>query len=284
MMTAGRAAFAPATLLGRPLAPLIDWATGVLAGRGIEITGTPTEMRRRAWSIQVRVPTTAGTMWLKASADGFAHEGPLVQLLSRLRPGSVLEPLEIDQERGWLLSPDGGPVGDDTAATWTTLLRGYAELQQSLTGHIDELRATGTPYLPPTDLVTVYRDFEYRVPGLGDRISETASALAEFDRLTIEHNDLHPRHLFTASGTIFDWGDAVITHPFLNRRTVSGALRERYLDHWRRKGPIHATELALADKLGPLVALNPWRTVDISAPQLDCYVEGLLTALRAGFR
>ncbi|MFI7669072.1 phosphotransferase [Nocardia sp. NPDC049526] len=279
----GRAVHAPAALLGRPVQPMLDWATGVLTDRGVKIVGPPEETRRRAWSLIVRIPTDAGPMWLKANARAGAHEGPLLQTLARLRPGSVLEPLAVQPDHGWLLSPDGGATARDSAAAWTELVGRYADLQLAMGDHIDELRATGTPYLPPAQLITVYRHFEPRLPGLGAAITEDAAALAEFGRQSIEHNDLHPGNVFTDSDMLFDWGDAVITHPLLSWRVLRGPYRSGYLDRWQQSCAISDTEIALVDRLAPLVALHPWRTIDASPPRFARFLQGLLDDLRAGF-
>ncbi|PXX62160.1 phosphotransferase family enzyme [Nocardia tenerifensis] len=284
----GRAVHAPVALLGQPVEPLVDWATGILKSREIEVTGAASLTRRRAWSLLVRIPTESGPMWAKANARAFAHEGPLLRLLARLRPGSVLEPLAVQEDHGWLLSPHGGDTAPDTDAEWSGLLRSYADLQQFLAPHIDDLIATGTPYLPPSRLGTVYRHFEPRVPGLGHRIEEAAAELAAYGRLSLEHNDVHTGNVFAGAtpgtGRLFDWGDAVITHPFLSHRILHHPHRAAYFEHWRRVEPVSDTEIALAERLAPLIALHPWRTIDTSIPRFARFVEELLDELRATFR
>ncbi|WP_225728721.1 MULTISPECIES: phosphotransferase [unclassified Nocardia] len=282
-MTDDRAANAPVSLLGQPIDPLIDWAATELARLGIEITGPATEIRRRDWSLLARIPTDAGQVWVKANARAFAHEGPLLSALARLRPGSVLEPLAVQPDRGWLLSPDGGVTARDSPAEWAALIDSYVDLQHAAASHLDELRATGIPDLAPPQLITVYRHFESRIPGLGPRIAESAAALAEFGRLSVEHNDLHTGNVFADRGLIFDWGDAVLTHPFLSHRTLRGPHRNRYLDRWREYGPVSSTEVALADRLAPLVVLNSWRTIDASAPEWARVLRELLDEVRDGF-
>ncbi|MEV6430148.1 phosphotransferase [Nocardia sp. NPDC051463] len=284
----GRAVHAPVALLGQPLEPVLDWAAGILSARNVEITGPPTQTRRRAWSLIACIPTDAGPMWLKANARAFAHEGPLLQRLAALRPGSVLEPLAVQPDHGWLLSRDGGDTATDSEAEWSALIERYVDLQQSLTTHIEDLRATGTPYLPPAQLITVYRHYEPRLPGLGAAIEESAAALAKFGRLSIEHNDVHPGNVFAGvapeTGMLFDWGDAVITHPFLSQRILTGPHREQYFECWRRRGPISDREITLAERLAPLVSLNPWRTIDTAHPRFASTVQRLLNGLKAGFR
>ncbi|MEU2040680.1 phosphotransferase [Nocardia niwae] len=265
----------------------MGWAGTVLRARRIEITGAVVETKRRAWSLLARMPTDAGPMWVKANARAFAHEGPLLRLLAYLRPGDVLEPLAVHPDNGWLLCPDGGATAEGFDDGWPALVRHYAELQQSLAGHLDELRATGTPYLPPHQLIGVYRHFEPRVPGLGDRIAAAAAVLTTSGRLSIEHNDLHPGNVFAREpgpGLLFDWGDAVITHPFLSHRVLHSPYRAAYFDRWRQMADVSEAEIAAADRLAPLVALHPWQTVENAEPAFDRVRTDLLDELRAHFR
>ncbi|MEU6829190.1 phosphotransferase [Nocardia beijingensis] len=262
------------------------WARTVLHARNIEITGAAVETKRRAWSLLARIPTDAGTMWVKANARAFAHEGPLLRLLARLRPGSVLEPFAVHADNGWLLSPDGGATAGDSGDRWAALVRHYADLQHALITHVADLRATGTPYLPPSELIGVYRHFESRAPGLGARIEAAAAALAESGRLSIEHNDLHPGNVFARDpgpGLLFDWGDAVITHPFLSHRLLHSPYRAEYFARWRQLERISEAEIATAERLAPLVALHPWRTVENAEPAFDRVRRDLLDELRAHF-
>ncbi|WP_280455751.1 hypothetical protein [Nocardia brasiliensis] len=76
----------------------------------------------------------------------------------------------------------------------------------------------------------------------------------------------------------------MITHPFLSHRILRTTHRAEYFAHWRRGGPISRTEIALAERLAPLIALHPWRTIDVSAPPFARTVEALLDELRTSFR
>ncbi|RMI27981.1 hypothetical protein EBN03_32050 [Nocardia stercoris] len=280
-------------MLHQPILELVDWATAELAQRGIRVIGQVEEARRRDWSLLVRIPTSAGQVWAKSTAAAFAHEVRLVETLDRLCPGSVLTPLAVHRGNGWLLSPDGGPSLEEASpggvvpSGWSGVLRWYATLQQRLTDHVGELRTTGTPYLPPSQLISVYRHFEERVPGLGPAIEAAAAELEQYGRLTLEHNDLRPAHVFASSTAFFDWGDAVLTHPFLSVRLFADPLREDYFDIWRRIGVVTSTELVLAQRLSPLVALRPWLAIDMApgsyGERFTTVVDGLLDQLRAGF-
>ncbi|MEV5649431.1 hypothetical protein AB0L57_14375 [Nocardia sp. NPDC052254] len=292
----------PLTVADQPLTPLIDWATAELTARGLRVTGAA-EMRRRDWTLLARIRTGDGAFWAKASARAFAHEGPLLQALHRLRPGSVPKPVAVQRDNGWMLARDGGETmrsgpldrsiaGDDEQPPprppeWDAVLRDYAGLQHALGGQADVLRDTGTPYVPPSRLVEIYRRFADHDPGLVPAIAAAADELEQFGRLGPEHNDLYPGHVFRATGAIFDWGDALITHPFLSLRTHTDPRRQAYFDAWRECAGVGAREIELSARLAPLTTLHSWLTVDISpgsaGERFAPFVADMLARLRGGF-
>ncbi|MTD12939.1 phosphotransferase [Nakamurella sp. YIM 132087] len=232
--------------------PLIDWAIAGLAEQGITADGAP-EVRNRDWSIVVRQPTDRGVVWLKASARGFAAEAGLLVLLGAAAPEHVLQPLLADPDRGWFVTPDGGPVLSDSGAAgsgqWISLLTGYADLQRAVADEVDALRATGLPDMSPATLPAWWEKVldraaeEPDVPlgladldalrGLGGQVAAWAAELDEDITsgrlpLSVDHNDLHTDNVFVTGGElrIFDWGDAALAHPFtclgLALRTATG--------------------------------------------------------------
>ncbi|MFF2087420.1 hypothetical protein ACFVVM_26910 [Nocardia sp. NPDC058176] len=86
-----------------------------------------------------------------------------------------------------------------------------------------------------------------------------------------------------AQTAIFDWGDAVITHPMLSMRLLHGRHRAAFLAALGRDAPIGARELQLAEQLAPLVALHPWRTIDTTGGRFEQFVDDLLDRLATGF-
>lgn len=266
-------------MLGRSSVEMTAWAADTLRDRGIQVTGPAEETKRRPWSLVLCLPTTAGTMWAKANAPAFAHEGPLLTELARHCPDRVLAPIGVDDDRGWILSPDGGPTFDGTPAEWAGVVRSYVGLQHTMSAHPDAVRDTGTPFLPADGLVELYSLFESRAPGLRDAVDRYAEILADTGRLSIEHNDLHAGNVF-ADGRLFDWGDAVLTHPFLSARLFGSDWQEAYFDEWRRYGPVSAAEIDAAERLAPLIGLRTWLAVDTSTGSWAQAVEDLLAALR----
>ncbi|MBO0855291.1 MAG: phosphotransferase [Nocardia sp.] len=290
------------SVLEQPLQPILAWAYHQLAEQGITVLDDGQEVRRRDWTLLAKIPITGGWVWAKASAQGFAHEGPLLQALDRFAPGSVLKPIAVHRDNGWILSPDGGetlrsgPLDREfdidgrtppRPPQWARVLADYADLQFRLSTRIDPLCDSGTPYLPPSRLIDIYDRFADRAPGLEQAIAAAAAELEQFGRLSIEHNDLYPGHVFEATTTFFDWGDAVITHPFVSMRTHSDPLRQAYFDAWRELAPISDREIELAGLLAPLTALHPWLGIDTTpgspAARFAPLINELLDRLWANF-
>src|SRR5437773_10712969 len=128
-----------------------EWIRVELARSGIDVNGPIEQPHVRPWATAMRVPTTSGIVWFKASTPAFRHEGAVVQVLARVRPDCVPELLAADLDRGWMLLADGGTrfrelnaEGPDFSR-WEEMLVRYAELQVDLTGARDELVARGVP-------------------------------------------------------------------------------------------------------------------------------------------
>ncbi|MEU3899900.1 phosphotransferase [Streptomyces sp. NPDC045251] len=249
-------------------AGVLDWVTASLAALGVRPTGE-WRVRSRPWSVLARLSVEGSdAVWFKANPPDSAFEGPLTAALARWAPGHVLEPLAVDAGRGWSLLPDGGPlfrdVLDRRAAgpeAWEGLLRRYAALQHALTPRAREIERLGVPGAPVTALPGVFDRFDdaplepeerRRLRRLGPRLLDWC---AELDALgvpdSLDHADLHEGQLFhpgPAAFTVFDWGDAVVSHPFCSlavpaRRArerhgpqVLPRLRDAYLEPWTGSG------------------------------------------------
>ncbi|WP_406858918.1 aminoglycoside phosphotransferase family protein [Streptomyces sp. HUAS MG47] len=210
------------------------------------------------------------TVWFKAGPPDGRFEAGLAQALAAWTPEHVLAPLAVDTDRGWALMPDGGTLfaheldrGPADPRAWEAPLRQYAALQRTLTGRTDELLALGVPDGRPAAL-----------PAIFDRLVEECRALRPADRTalrarrprlvdwcdelaasgvpdSLDHSDLQESQIFSPREgryTFFDWGDAVVAHPFstllvtarLARRRfgpdVLPGLRDAYLEAWTGDG------------------------------------------------
>ncbi|GAA1903669.1 phosphotransferase [Lapillicoccus jejuensis] len=212
------------------------WADDELAAQGVRRTGAVEQPHLRPWSTVLRLPTSAGSVWLKAPGPGLASEVGLYPVLARWAPEHVLVPYAVDAERRWLLLPDGGEVlgrrlTPEAADRWHLALAGYARLQQRVSRAADLLVAAGAPDHRPQRLtalleevaddaaaVTVTdeeREVVARARRERGRVEELAGVLADDGTPpTVQHDDLHRDNVFAHGPRVFDWGDAVVAHPY----------------------------------------------------------------------
>jgi hypothetical protein len=277
------------------------WRVAVEAwvGERLEALGTPptgplAPVSLRPWSAVLRTPTAAGDVYFKANVPALAHEPRLAALLHRRQPDRTLALLAVDEARGWLLMPDGGPtlrsaVDREGTAPWARVLPAFAGLQMSTAGAVPELLAAGA--------------FDYRLAGLpaqlegviageaglragedalgGEERRALAGRLPRFRSLcealaalglpeTLHHDDFHDANVFVGDGTgrVFDWHEGCVAHPFFS---LLIALR---VTAWRLGLDPAASELArMRDAY-----LEPWTAL---APAAELG-RALALALRVG--
>ena len=218
------------------------WVADRLAGLDAELTGEGVQPHARPWSSAIRFETTAGRVWFKVNGTGTRHEATLVRELDRLVPGLVPEVLAVDAARGWSLSRDGGPILRETApadelwGAWEQLLPRYAEAQIALSGHRDELLATGIAEVSPATVPGLARQLLDELAATpedeGGLTLEQAAALVGGLPLvadvgaergacgvpdSVQHDDLHSANVCwpgsAADARVIDWGDATWGHP-----------------------------------------------------------------------
>ncbi|MER7853988.1 phosphotransferase [Streptomyces bacillaris] len=266
-------------------AEALEWVTGRLADHGLRECGRR-EVRLRPWSVLVRFSVSGGPgdrpVWFKAVPPAAAFEASLTAALADWVPDHVLAPLAVDAERGWCLLPDGGPLlrrvldeGAGTLADWEDALRSYAEMQRALVPYAEKVAGLGVPSARPDELPGLFDTLvaengaltgEERAAlgALRPRLVEWCEELASAGvAASLDHADLHDGQLFRpAPGrfTFFDWGDALVGHPFSSLLVpVRSAedrfgpaalprLRDAYLEPWTGDG-VTAGELRRA--VGP---------------------------------
>ncbi|MFD4791632.1 aminoglycoside phosphotransferase family protein [Streptomyces sp. NPDC058459] len=297
---------------------VFEWTDARLAAQGLRRSGVP-RVRVRPWSVLMRlVPAGSGPVWFKANPPASAFEGPLTEALSRWVPERVLRPLAVDAGRGWSLLPDGGPLfrevgGDVPPRTWEELLTGYAAMQRALVPRADALSALGVPRLRVPEVpaafdrlcaanVSLDPDRRARLDALRPRLADWCAELASLGVPdSLDHADLHEGQLFHPEPgrfTYFDWGDAVVSHPFASLRVpalraagrygpeVLPRLRDAYLEPWTDLG-LSAAELRravhLAWRLGALGRARAWTRLFPSATEAaPTAVEGARSLLETG--
>lgn len=235
----------------------LAWLDERFAAAGVTRTGDAEHPHVRAWATAIRVPTDHGAYWLKACGPGTAFEVRLYRVLAELVPGDVLAPLAADPDRGWIVLPDGGPLlgeqlgGAELGRALGAALVRYGRLQRRLMPAVPRMLAAGVgdmrpPAMPDAldrALALTRRDLDAGVPDR-DRERRHARVAAARDEVagwcadlagsalpaSLDHNDLHPRNMFwdRPSGRVrfFDWGDAVIAHPFAAMLVPLGMVRD----------------------------------------------------------
>lgn len=268
----------------------LAWAVTRLAEHGRHGDGEP-EQRARPWSTVFRIPTDGGVAWSKANGRGPFHEGPLLEVFAAEGETAALLPLAVDAPRVWLLFDDGGPTlrtlvaqdgrnGDTDLGRWERILPVYAALQRRMESQVEALLAAGVPDERPSrlpEVLTRLLDTEAiwsRVDEadraaseaarrrLGDVVPRVADLVAELAASgippTVEHGDLHGNNIVLGGDGLgeprfFDWGDAVVAHPFLTMTGTLGSIghhagidaygpdldrvRDAYLEAWTDIAP-----------------------------------------------
>jgi hypothetical protein len=225
-----------------------DWIRAEAARQDIHLTGEIEQPHLYPWSTVLRVPTDAGTLFFKATAEETVYESALTEKLAGWYPECMPELVAVDAGRGWMLMRDSGeplrasirPTRDITA--WNPVIRRYAEVQTGLAKHVQEILALGIPDHRLAALPALYarllRDEESlrvdqekgltsaeweQLKSLGPRFEQICSELAAFGiPESLNHGDFHDGNVLLHVGriTFFDWGDASVTHPFVSLRTL----------------------------------------------------------------
>ena len=287
-------------------AATLEWAGDRLAERGLALDGEVEQQHIRAWSTAFRLPVRGGAVWLKSVGPGSAQEPALVDALGEWAPEHVLVPLAVHRERRLMLLPDGGATvrgagGAASAAAWEAMLGDYARLQVLLVPHVAEMVAVGVPDVRPSRLPELAADLladdEFLMLDRPDGLSSgrrdlLLAELGGFGELcrrladsgvpaSLQHDDLHDANVFVGKGRyrFFDWGDAVVAHPFLSLlvplRAAARAmeltpgdavllrLRDAYLDPWSGYGGrAELREVAdVALRVAPLPRATTWRRI-----------------------
>jgi hypothetical protein len=204
-----------------------------------------------------------------------------------------------------------GPV--ERLEIWAEILPPYAELQRSLIGHEEAIRATGTPDHGLERLVADFRallddervlapssatfdaDARGRLLALLPAIEAQARELAGSGiGPSIQHDDLHDANVLVREGraVVFDWGDASLTHPFLSLGVALEAsadragvatehpsivrLRDAYLEPWGTLLPASALSdaAAIGARLSTLTRALSWhRVVTLNDGAIDTEPE-----------
>jgi hypothetical protein len=243
------------------------WIEASLAGLGRPVTGRIEQLRVWCLSCLLRVPTAEGAVFFKATAASplFVDEGSVMRGLAQLFPGSVPEPLAVDQPRRWMLLDDLGPeLGWEAPTEIRELVhRRFARIQVESSARVDELLALGCidrrpdwlagqveELLADDEALSKLDDVEItRLRALAPRLVAICRGLAAQgvpDALV--HGDLHLGNVARIDDryVVYDWTDACVTHPFFDLidvfrekdEAVRTRVRDAYLSEWLAFAPM----------------------------------------------
>ena len=224
-----------------------DWIHAETSQRQINITGPIEQPHIYPWSTVLRIPTSEGMLFFKATAPETIYESALTQALARWYPDRMPELVATDTAQGWMLMRDGGeqlrasirPAKD--ISPWMPVIKLFSEVQIGLSDHVSELLDLGIPDWRLTHLPKLYsnlladtdsllldkpngltsEEFQ-RVQELAPRFAQICDELAAFGiPETLNQGDFHDGNVLVKNGriTLFDWGDGCVAHPFVSLRT-----------------------------------------------------------------
>ena len=225
-----------------------DWIRAEAERKSIQLTGEIEQPHVYHWSTVMRVPTSSGLIFFKATAGETIHEIALTQKMTGWLPYCLPELIAVDARRGWMLMRDGGeqlrasvrPAKD--TKPWKHVIKKYAELQIGLAEYVSEILALGIPDHRLAALPSLYAqlltDMEIlridQEKGLtSDEFQQLKEWLPRFEQIcmdlaaygipeSVNHGDFHDGNVLLKEEriTFFDWGDADVTHPFVSLRTL----------------------------------------------------------------
>jgi Phosphotransferase enzyme family len=219
------------------------WVDERLAEAGLARTGELEQRSLRPWASVLRVPSSAGPIWLKATGPQARFEVRLYRLLQDVAPERVLTPLASSVERGWVLLPDGGPsLGDRLEGRGLVealgeALPAYGRLQRALAPRMHELLELGVSDMRPeimparfAEAVEAVRAYVERRGGDDSERARLREVVAMRDTVerwseqlagsvvpaSLDHNDLHAWNILGSGSDVrfYDWGDSVVAQPF----------------------------------------------------------------------
>jgi len=221
-----------------------SWIGDQLNLANCEVVGPIEQVTVSIWGSVLRIFTTAGIMYFKASAPAFAYEPALTQMLAQIWPLFIPRVFAIESKRHWMLMEDAGQLLSDVAQIDTDMgplermLPLYARIQIESVNYLEEFKELGCPdrrldklsillekiledksslLLGQEDGVS-YAEYE-KIWKLTEKISTACTELRSYNiPETLHHDDLHTSNIaVTGQRYMFvDWAESGLTHPFFS--------------------------------------------------------------------
>ncbi|MET4157615.1 phosphotransferase [Agromyces sp. PvR057] len=254
---------------------VLQWAEAELAARGIALTGRPGQVKSWNLSNLWMLPTAAGTVWLKQVPPFFAHEGAVIERMSR---HAVPRLIARRGDAALLAEIAGEDLFVSTGAQREAMIDLLVDLQRDTVGSIEELLGMG---LPDWRLPAIAESGSHALEASADELGpeQRAAVSTLIDGLdvrarrieacglpdTLVHGDFHTGNLrgIGLELTLLDWGDSGVGHPLLDEAAFTERLtptdrdsaRAHWTQVWSRAVPGSDPAEALR-LLGPVAALR----------------------------
>jgi hypothetical protein len=226
----------------------LRWAQTMVHDRGEVLTGRPLQIRTWNLSSIWRLPTSAGTVWLKVMPPFLAREGAV---LPRLPDTAV--PRVLAAQRNCLLLADvpGRDQYEAAGSDLLTMVDLLFTVQREWVSRTDELLALGAADRRRESVcgrvfavVERYHrrlaaEERHRIDDLVETLDRRFAALEQCGVPdTLVHGDFHPGNVRGSAPdfVILDWGEVGVGHPGLDLLTFCGRLggadRNAVQTHW----------------------------------------------------
>lgn len=249
------------------MAQYLDWAEGALIGMGCTLRGTIQQIKNAYVSTIFRIPTDAGTMYLKIASSVYVNTAAKEKLLTDSMGGTpVFVAVSPDGYAAITKEMPGHDCQTGDAGQYKSWLESWGEKQIQTAGN----NTYGLIDCSPQKLLAEIADFERQVNHifeatnrplseadrslLSAKLAKVKSALEHLCQYPIPnalcHADIRPGNvrIMEDAEVLYDWGMAFYGHPFYDalhflhvvRRQLSEEQKteiiDAYLSKWERYG------------------------------------------------
>ena len=233
---------------------LVEWAD-----QFVERTGPPRQLRTWNLSSVLQLPTTDGTVWLKAVPPFMAHEGRVIQQVPQIGP-----PLIAGDDGVVLLRNVDGEDRYDAPEAW--MVDRWVDVQAEWSTTIDGLPDWRVEsFIAAVECLDVPDDLRAELPQRFALLDECGLPN------TLVHGDFHAGNW--RGETLLDWGDSGFGHPLFDQPAF-GEVNAPWEAAWKRHRP-QADVARATTVIAPVAALRQaliYQTfLDNIEPSEHCY-------------
>lgn len=224
----------------------------------------------KSWALAcvLRLRTTVGTIYFKATPELFSLEPEFTKVLAKYYPDNLPLVLATNSEKHWILmqNVDGKPLQKFPALQhWEAALHEFAKIQIDSLKYLDIFLAKGWLELRIErlygEIYLLFKEAPFDIRQLLPFVCPLVAMLEKLASLrvphTLVHGDLSPRNIYVTEKdknyyVYLDWSDSCISHPFFDLvrflyeiemdlpeyYNARERLRNAYLEPWKIYEPM----------------------------------------------